>query len=92
MKKKWMLRRNKLNIKDIAHRVGISETLCTILVNREIYNLQDIEGFLNSSLEKLHNPLLMKDMDKGTEIIKKAIMDKKKIAIYGDYDAGATRS
>ncbi|NFV12902.1 single-stranded-DNA-specific exonuclease RecJ [Clostridium sporogenes] len=92
MKKKWMLRRNKLNIKDIAHRVGISETLCTILVNREIYNLQDIEGFLNPSLEKLHNPLLMKDMDKGTEIIKKAIMDKKKIAIYGDYDADGVTS
>lgn len=92
MKKKWMLRRNKLNIKDIAHRAGISETLCTILVNREIYKLQDIEGFLNPSLKKLHNPLLMKDMDKGTEIIKKAIIDKKKIAIYGDYDADGVTS
>ncbi|EPY2279335.1 single-stranded-DNA-specific exonuclease RecJ [Clostridium sporogenes] len=92
MKKKWMLRRSKLNIKDIAHKSGISETLCTILVNREIYNLEDIESFLNPSLKKLYNPLLMKDMDKGTEIIKKAIIDKKKIAIYGDYDADGVTS
>ncbi len=47
---------------------------------------------MNPSLEKLYNPLLMKDMDKGTEIIKRAIIDKKKIAIYGDYDADGVTS
>ncbi|KGO14129.1 single-stranded-DNA-specific exonuclease RecJ [Clostridium botulinum] len=92
MNKKWMLRRNKLNIRDIANKSGISETLCTVLVNREIYNLEDIKDFLEPSLEKLYNPLLMKDMDKGTEIIKRSIIDKKKIAIYGDYDADGVTS
>lgn len=92
MNKKWMLRRNKLNIRDIANKSGISETLCTVLVNREIYNLEDIKDFLEPSLEKLYNPLLMKDMDKGTEIIKMSIIDKKKIAIYGDYDADGVTS
>lgn len=81
-----------MNITDIAHKAGISETLCTILVNRDIYNLKEIENFLNPNLEKLYNPLLMKDMDKGTEIIKKAIVDKKKIAVYGDYDADGVTS
>ncbi|KEI96063.1 single-stranded-DNA-specific exonuclease RecJ [Clostridium botulinum] len=92
MNKKWMLRRNKLNIRDIANKSGISETLCTVLVNREIYNLEDIKDFLEPSLEKLYNPLLMKDMDKGTEIIKRSIIDKNKIAIYGDYDADGVTS
>ncbi|MBY6800519.1 single-stranded-DNA-specific exonuclease RecJ [Clostridium botulinum] len=92
MNKKWMLRRNKLNIRDIANKSGISETLCTVLVNREIYDLEDIKDFLEPSLEKLYNPLLMKDMDKGTEIIKRSIIDKKKIAIYGDYDADGVTS
>ncbi|NFC89590.1 single-stranded-DNA-specific exonuclease RecJ [Clostridium botulinum] len=92
MNKKWMLRRNKLNIGDIANKSGISGTLCTVLVNREIYNLEDIKDFLEPSLEKLYNPLLMKDMDKGTEIIKRSIIDKKKIAIYGDYDADGVTS
>lgn len=92
LNKKWMLRRNKLNIRDIANKSGISETLCTVLVNREIYNLEDIKDFLEPSLEKLYNPLLMKDMDKGTEIIKRSIIDKKKIAIYGDYDADGVTS
>ncbi|AJE10997.1 single-stranded-DNA-specific exonuclease RecJ [Clostridium botulinum] len=92
MNKKWMLRRNKLNIRDIANKSGISETLCTVLVNREIYNLEEIKDFLEPSLEKLYNPLLMKDMDKGTEIIKRSIIDKKKIAIYGDYDADGVTS
>lgn len=87
-----MLRRIRLNIKDIAHKAGISETLCTILVNRDIFKLEYIKEFLNPSLENLYNPLLMKDMDKGTEIIKKSIIDKKKIAVYGDYDADGVTS
>ncbi len=45
LNKKWMLRRNKLNIRDIANKSGISETLCTVLVNREIYDLEDIKDF-----------------------------------------------
>ncbi len=82
-----MLKRCKGDIKNVAKNSGISEVLANILLNRGIDTVEEIKKFMDSSLENLHNPLLMKDMDKGTEIIKNAILEGKKIVVYGDYDA-----
>ncbi len=81
-----MLKRCKGDIKAVAKNLKISETLACILINRGIETEDKIKRFMNPSLEYLHNPLLMKDMDKGTDIIKNAILEKKKIVVYGDYD------
>lgn len=92
LKKKWMLRRKSVNIKALCEATGISETIATVLVNRGIYKLQDIEEFLHPCIENMYESFLMKDMDKGTEIIKKAILEHKKIVVYGDYDADGVTS
>lgn len=92
LKKKWMLRRKSVNINALCEATGISETIATVLVNREIYKLQDIEEFLHPCIENMYESFLMKDMDKGTEIIKKSILEHKKIVVYGDYDADGVTS
>ena len=73
MNAKWMLRRCGKNIKAISRRTGISETMAQILANRGITGADDIENFINPSLNKLIDPAIMKDMKKGTEIIYRAI-------------------
>ncbi|MDW8799729.1 single-stranded-DNA-specific exonuclease RecJ [Clostridium sp. A1-XYC3] len=84
---RWMLKQRAVNIKKLSEATGISETLVTILANRDIKTEEEIIKFMNPSIENLQNPLLMKDMDKGTGIIKDAIEEGKKIVVYGDYDA-----
>lgn len=82
----WVLKRNDLDVKELAKSANISETVATILSLRGLKTHQEIQQFLSCSLRDLHDAMLMKDMDKGTEIIKQAIINRKKITIYGDYD------
>lgn len=92
MNERWMLRRSNVNIKELAKELGITETAATILANRGITNKNEIKEFLSVSLNDLHDPFLMKDMENGIEIIIEAILHKKKIVIYGDYDADGVTS
>ncbi|KZL94032.1 single-stranded-DNA-specific exonuclease RecJ [Clostridium magnum] len=83
---RWMLKRCSADIKDLSRKTSISEIIISILVNRGIKTEEEIIKFMNPKLENLHNPMIMKDMDKGTAIIKNAIEEGKKIVVYGDYD------
>lgn len=58
-----------------------------ILVNRGLVNTDEIDSFLKSSFKKgVHNPFLMKDMEKAVERLKIAIANQERIMIFGDYD------
>lgn len=92
MKKRWMIKCSSVNIKKLSKTTGINEAIVKVLVNRGIKTSYDINRFINASLEDLYNPFLMKDMDKGIELIKNAINENEKIAIYGDYDADGVTS
>lgn len=81
------MKKNKTNIKELARAAGVSETIAAILSLRGIDTPGEIRRFLNVSIDNLHDPYLMKDMDKGTDIIIKSIENHNKIVIYGDYDA-----
>jgi single-stranded-DNA-specific exonuclease len=83
---RWMLKQSSVDIKKLSQRTGISEIIISILVNRGIKTEEEIVKFMNSNIENLYDPMLMKDMDKGTNIIKDAIEQRKKIVVYGDYD------
>lgn len=92
MKKEWRLKVTKANIDTLAKEARVSKLVAKILSNRDIQDPEDIKKFMNASLEDLHDPFLMKDMDQGTDIILDAIDEGKKIIIYGDYDADGVTS
>ena len=76
----------------IAQELGITPIISQILLNRGIATPDDAKRFLFPSLEHLHNPFLMEDMEKGVERLIQAILKREQIVIYGDYDADGITS
>lgn len=93
MKKKWeYYEQNKELVEKIATKHNISKLLAKILVNRNIVDDKQIEIFLKPTRNDFYNPFLMKDMDKAVSRIIKAIQNKEKTIIYGDYDVDGITS
>lgn len=74
----------------LVHEVNVPPVLASILVKRGICSLEDAEQFFRPDKSCLHDPFLMKDMDLAISRIEKAIGNKEKIVIYGDYDVDGT--
>ncbi len=72
--------------------VLLNETLANLLAQRGIKTYEEAETFFRPSLDKLHDPFLMKDTDKAVSRLSKAILQNEKILIYGDYDVDGTTS
>lgn len=93
MNKKWQcLEADKEKVKWIAEEYQISSLLAKILVNRNITNKEEIDLFLRPTRHDFHNPFLMPDMAKAVDRVIKAITQKEKIVIYGDYDVDGITS
>ena len=93
MNRKWELYEPDDDlVQKVAYENSISETLATILVNRNIVDEEEIQVFLNPTRKDFHDPYLMPDMEKAIERIIKAIENKEKIIIYGDYDVDGITS
>lgn len=88
----WRLRVTNCDIEKLAKEAKVSKITAKILASRNIKNADEIKKFMDASLEDLYDPLLMKDMDIGTDIIIDAIDDGKKIVVYGDYDVDGVTS
>jgi len=93
MNKKWELYESNIDkIKEISKKHGISELLAKILTNRGIVENEEIEIFLNPNRHNFHDPFMMPDMEKAVDRIIKAIENKEKVIIYGDYDVDGITS
>ncbi|MEO9210449.1 MAG: DHH family phosphoesterase, partial [Ginsengibacter sp.] len=93
MEKRWeILLADPLKSNELHASLGISLPICEILVQREIDTFQKAKDFFRPQLEKLHDPFLMKDMDKAVTRIFEAIEESQRILIYGDYDVDGTTS
>jgi len=79
-------------ILEFGERIGLHPLVCQILSNRNFQNPEEVEKFLNPSLNDLHDPFLMKDMEPAVERLARAIFNKEKIVIYGDYDVDGITS
>ena len=92
MNKKWQVyETNETEINKISEKYHLNKLLATIIVNRKI-NENELEVFLNPTRKNFHDPFLMPDMEIAVERIIKAINDKEKIIIYGDYDVDGITS
>jgi len=79
-------------IEQLSKAININRYLSAILLQRGITTFDEARDFFRPSLEKLHDPFLMKDMDKAVNRLKSAIDRDEKILIYGDYDVDGTTS
>lgn len=75
---------------ELTKKFGLSPAMCLLLVQRGIETTEDVQKFLNPSLKDLHDPFQLPDMQIAVERLNKALGNKEKILIYGDYDVDGT--
>ena len=92
MEKRWELRHqgNKELIEQLAKEINVSFPIANLLYQRGITNYEDAKTFFRPELSHLHDPYLMKDMDKAVLRIEAAIEQNERILVYGDYDVDGT--
>ncbi len=89
---RWTLKSNpdKATTQKLASALSIDYKLASILVQRGVTTFEKAKQFFRPSLDELHNPFLMKDMDKAVHRIEAAVENNENILIYGDYDVDGT--
>lgn len=94
MEKNWKIRQSgsKIQVQQLSQALNIHEVLASLLIQRGIKTIPDAKAFFEPKLENLHDPFLMKDMDKAIARLNKAIKNQEKILVYGDYDVDGTTS
>ena len=93
MEKRWKILKADKNKTDFLHEsLKINRALCGILVNRGFDNFEKAKNYFRPQLSALHDPFLMKDMDKAVQRILTAFNNKEKILVFGDYDVDGTTS
>lgn len=94
MIKKWNYQtptEEELHKRDLlAAELGLNPVVCLLLVQRGLSTVEAVKKFFKPSLENLHDPFLMPDMEKAVKRLNKALGNKEKILIYGDYDVDGT--
>ncbi|MGZ3853219.1 MAG: single-stranded-DNA-specific exonuclease RecJ [Flavisolibacter sp.] len=93
MDKRWrILNTNKEKTDTLFKDLKIHPALCNILVQRGIDNYEEAKRFFRPQLSDLHDPFLMKDMDKAVSRVLSAFSSGEKILVFGDYDVDGTTS
>ena len=89
---RWTLKPkpNLETVQFLQHALQVEETIASLLVQRSIETYEQAKDFFRPSLNHLHDPFLMKDMQKAVERIQKAIESNENILVYGDYDVDGT--
>lgn len=91
MQKRWVIKAvDNEKVKALQESLKVHPMLCKLLVQRGIETYDQAKSFFRPSLDELHDPFLMKDMDRAINRITSAIANGEKILIYGDYDVDGT--
>ncbi|MBN9283501.1 MULTISPECIES: single-stranded-DNA-specific exonuclease RecJ [unclassified Flavobacterium] len=77
-------------VKQLASELNVEELIATLLVQRGIETFEQARSFFRPSLDDLHDPYLMQDMDKAVARIEKAVAQGENILVFGDYDVDGT--
>lgn len=93
MEKRWrIIEADKNQANQLQALLSISLPLCNILIQRGIDTFEKAKDYFRPQLSQLHDPFLMKDMEKAVERILLAINNNEKILVFGDYDVDGTTS
>ena len=92
MEKRWQYKEhpNREQVEQLSNAINTNSYLTSILLQRGIGDFDSAKKFFRPSLDQLHDPFLMKDMDKAVRRLKTALDREEKILIYGDYDVDGT--
>lgn len=86
MKSKWLVYAKKADFKAIEQKYGIDQVIARIMRNRDVCTDEEMQMYLNGSIDGLHAPELLKNAQKAVDILTEKIAQHKKIRIIGDYD------
>jgi single-stranded-DNA-specific exonuclease len=91
---RWTLKPKPLpeHVKQLQEGLQVDKIVATLLLQRGIETYDDAKTFFRPSLDDLHNPFLMKDMDIAVDRIEKAISKNENVLVFGDYDVDGTTS
>ena len=92
MENRWVVKEEADGqlVERLTKELGISPKLTNLLAQRGISSFEEAKAFFRPSLDDLHDPFLMKDMDKAADRILQAIANNEEIMVYGDYDVDGT--
>lgn len=92
MKKRWLVRQDgdRDKIEKLSSVLNVDEKIANLLVQRGVETFEEARVFFRPELSDLHDPFLMKDMDKAVDRLIRAVKNKEHILIYGDYDVDGT--
>lgn len=91
MEKRWkLLSAPPKEINALQEKLGVHSAICKILVQRGIKTFDEAKSFFRPQLSFLHDPFLMKDMQKAVDRIMAALRNREKIMVFGDYDVDGT--
>ncbi len=76
--------------RQLADELGLHPTLARFLIERGIYKAEEAHAFFHPQLTQLHDPFLMKDMDRAVDRLNQALGRKERIMVFGDYDVDGT--
>lgn len=85
-RKRWNIAPPHPAAQELAERLKTSPLLAQVLLNRGLSEAQECQDFLRPSLKCLHDPLSIPNLGQAAERLAKAVRDKQKVVIYGDYD------
>jgi len=93
MRNRWtLLPADGHSVLHLQSELKIHPVFCRLLVQRGITTFDEAKTFFRPDLSQLHDPFLMKDMDKAVERLERAVANREKIWLYGDYDVDGTTS
>ncbi len=93
MEKRWnILAADTATVQSLQDSLKIHPILCELLVQRGITDFEAAKKFFRPSLDHLHDPWLMKDMDKAVQRIEAAVKNAENVLVFGDYDVDGTTS
>ncbi|MBP5342024.1 MAG: single-stranded-DNA-specific exonuclease RecJ [Bacteroidales bacterium] len=90
--KHWIIRQDYdlETVENLAASLGVDRIIATLLVERGVTTFEEARRFFRPGLDQIHDPFLMKGMRQAIDRINKAIENRERIMVYGDYDVDGT--